>query len=46
MRKLGKKTLIPLVIALALVLGGSIGAFGMTYSGLPFESRTTGLSSI
>lgn len=39
MRKLGKKTLIPLVIALALVLGGSIGAFGLTSSGLPFESQ-------
>lgn len=39
MRKIGKKTLIPLVIALALVLGGAIGAFGLTSSGLPFESR-------
>ena len=39
MRKISKKTLIPLVIALALVLGGAIGAFGLTSSGLPFESQ-------
>ena len=39
MRKLGKKTLIPLIIALALVLGGAMGAFGLTSSGLPFESK-------
>jgi len=39
MRKIGKKTLIPLIIALALVLGGAMGAFGLTSSGLPFESK-------
>ena len=39
MRKIGKKTLIPLMIALALVLGGAMGAFGLTSSGLPFESK-------
>ena len=39
MRKLGKKMLIPLIIALALVLGGAMGAFGLTSSGLPFESK-------
>ena len=39
MRKIGKKTLIPLIVALALVLGGAMGAFGLTSSGLPFESK-------
>ena len=39
MRKIGKKMLIPLIIALALVLGGAMGAFGLTSSGLPFESK-------
>ena len=38
MRKLSRKTIIPLVIAMALVFGGAIGSFALTSSGLPFES--------
>lgn len=39
MRKLGKKTIIPLVIAMGLVFGGAAGAFALGSSGLAFESE-------
>ena len=39
MKKLSKRFLIPLVIAVMLVLGGAIGAFAVTSSGLAYESE-------
>ncbi len=39
MRKLSRKTIIPLAIALGLVLGGAAGAFALGSSGLAFESE-------
>ena len=39
MRKLSRKTIIAIAIAMALVFGGAIGSFALTSSGLPYESR-------
>ena len=39
MKKIPRKVLIPLVLAVLLIVGGAIGAFAITRSGLTYESE-------